>query len=115
MRIQMILENVTTIEKSMYQIISIENDKPYNANQLVRWITNKEQHANKLQETVSQYFMTQRIKPGDEDYQEKLATLHEMLILSMKCKQTTDVANVDQLRKLVAKFEKLYFKQTKNR
>ena len=58
MRIQMILENITTIEKSMQQITSIEQEKPLNSNQLVRWIMNKEKHADDLQEIVSQYFLT---------------------------------------------------------
>lgn len=109
MRIQMILENITTIEKSMQQITSIEQEKPLNSNQLVRWIMNKEKHADDLQEIVSQYFLTQRIKPEAENYQALLSNLHEMLVVSMKCKQTTDLTNVSKLRALVTEFEKLYF------
>jgi nickel superoxide dismutase len=114
MRIQMILENITTIEKSMHQITTIEQAKPVNSNQLVRWVMNKEDHANQLQEIVSQYFMTQRIEAGTKSYQEMLTTLHEMLISSMKCKQTTDLSHVEKLRKLVATFESLYFKDTQH-
>lgn len=110
MRIQMMLENITTIEKSMHQIDTIEQAKPVNSNQLVRWVMNKDDHANQLQEIVSQYFMTQRIAPEAKNYQEMLTTLHEMLISSMKCKQTTDLIHVERLRKLVAAFETLYFK-----
>ncbi len=110
MRIQMMLENITTIEKSMHQITTIEQAKPVNSNQLVRWVMNKDDHANQFQEIVSQYFMTQRIAPGTKSYQEMLTTLHEMLISSMKCKQTTDLIHVEKLRKQVATFETLYFK-----
>lgn len=111
MRIQMILENATTIEKAMQQIKALENAEatPANSNQLARWIINKEDHANQLQEIVSQYFMTQRIAPDTKHYQEKLALLHEMLVAAMKCKQTVDPAHVKQLRDLTAEFEKLYF------
>jgi nickel superoxide dismutase len=109
MRIQMILENITTIEKSMQQITSIEQEKPLNSNQLVRWVMNKEKHADDLQEIVSQYFLTQRIKPEAENYQALLSNLHEMLVVSMKCKQTTDLTNVSKLRELVTELEKLYF------
>jgi nickel superoxide dismutase len=109
MRIQMILENITTIEKSMQQITSIEQEKPLNSNQLVRWVMNKEKHADDLQEIVSQYFLTQRINPEAENYQALLSNLHEMLVVSMKCKQTTDLTNVSKLRELVTELEKLYF------
>ena len=80
-----------------------------NANQLVRWVTTKEDHANQIQHTVSQYFMTQRIKPDQKRYGEKLAALHQILVAAMKCKQTTDTANVDRLRDRLATFEALYF------
>lgn len=111
MRIQMILENATTIEKAMQQIKALEKAEatPENSNQLVRWIVNKEDHANQLQEIVTQYFMTQRIAPETKDYEKKLSLLHEMLIAAMKSKQTVDPAHVKKLRDLVAEFEKLYF------
>lgn len=109
MRIEMILENIVTIEKSMKQIIDHEKEKPRNSNQLVRWVTNKEKHADELQEIVSQYFMTQRLKPGVKNYQAMLTSLHEMLIYSMKSKQTTDLDHVKKLKELVVVFEKMYF------
>ena len=35
--------------------------------------------------------------------------LHQMLIAAMKCKQTTDTAHTDDLRKLLKDFEVYYF------
>jgi len=108
MRIKMLNEHITTIEKSIKKIQELEK-KGDNSNQLVRWITNKDDHANQLQEIVTQYFMTQRIKTDAKNYDKKIKALHQMLIYSMKCKQTTDLANVDKLKQLVTDFEKLYF------
>ncbi len=110
MRINMLNEHITTIAKSMTQITELEKAKNKNYNQLVRWITNKETHATKFQEIVTQYFMTQRIKPGQADYVKKITLLHQMLIAAMKCKQTTDLANTKKLSSLVKDFDKLYFK-----
>ncbi|MEZ6076164.1 MAG: superoxide dismutase [Ni] [Pirellulaceae bacterium] len=42
-------------------------------NQLVRWVNTKEDHASKIQHTIAQYFMTQRIKADGENYAKKLA------------------------------------------
>ena len=109
MRITLLHEHITTIEKSMNQIIDLQKEPNKNANQLTRWVMNKESHADELQEIVSQYFMTQRLKPGDKEYQDKLQTLHKMLLAGMKSKQTTDLGQVDLLHKLVAQFEKVYF------
>ncbi|MBT8354275.1 MAG: superoxide dismutase, Ni, partial [Desulfofustis sp.] len=78
MRMSLILEHAGTIEKSMTQINELE--KGGNANQLVRWVTNKETHANEVQHIVTQYFLTQRIKFDAPDYAKKLAALHEMLV-----------------------------------
>ena len=108
-RINMILEHITTIEKSMKQITIIEKEKVPDFNQLVRWIMNKEHHATEIQNMVTQYFMTQRIKPDTKDYNEKLSLLQQMLIYSMKCKQTTDLKNTAKLRDLTKRFHQLYF------
>ena len=109
MRINMIAEHVTTIEKAMKQVLKLESEKPTNNNQLIRWIMNKEHHANELQTIVTQYFMTQRIKLDTEDYSKKLTLLHKMLVYAMKCKQTTDTSNVKTLRSLIQEFRNLYF------
>jgi nickel superoxide dismutase len=106
-RMEMIFEHATTIEKSMRMVTELE--KGNNANQLVRWVNNKELHADFLQEIVSQYFMTQRIKIDAKDYDKKIAALHKMLVSSMECKQTTDLANVAKLRAAAEEFQKLYF------
>ena len=44
-RISLIEEHITTIEKSMNQINEISASSSPNYNQLVRWVTNKEEHA----------------------------------------------------------------------
>lgn len=103
MRIHMMEEHVATIEKSMQEI-----GKEPSPNQMVRWVMNKEQHADELSGIVTYYFMAQRIKPGCEEYALKLSQLHEILIYAMKAKQTTDLANVEKLKELIHAFEQSY-------
>jgi len=116
MRIGMLKEHITTIEKSMKQIMDLQKADAINYNQLVRWVTNKEDHANQFQHIVTQYFMTQRIKPVDgtnkkatDKYQKELNLLHEMLVYSMKAKQTTDLSHTKKLSELVSQFYESYF------
>ncbi|MFC1523461.1 superoxide dismutase [Ni] [Thermodesulfobacteriota bacterium] len=108
-RIVLIREHIATIEKSMHQIKLLENEKNHQSTQLIRWVMNKEQHANELQKIVTQYFMTQRIKLNAKNYEKKLNLLHQMLLFSMKCKQIVDQNNIDTLRNLVNEFNALYF------
>ena len=118
MRIDMLKEHVTTIEKSMNQIIELQKAETINYNQLVRWINNKDEHADEMQHIVTQYFMTQRIKPVDgsdkaalEKYQKELGLLHEMLVYAMKAKQTTDLQNCTKLNELIDSFYSSYFSE----
>lgn len=102
-RFVLMKEHVATIEKSMKEI---EADK--NENQTVRWVMNKEKHADELSEIATYYFMAQRIKPGKENYEKELKSLHGILIHSMKAKQTTDLEQVEKLKELIHEFEHSY-------
>ena len=115
-RFDMIAENITTIEKSMRQITELSQKNKPNFNQIVRWVQNKEKHADELSYVVTYYFMAQRIKPAGntkgktyEEYVKKLTLLHEMLVYSMKAKQTTDLSNVEKLKSVLAEFRAVYF------
>ena len=112
MRIQMIAEHITTMEKSMIEIVRLQKEKPKNHNQLVRWIMNKEDHANQLQDIVAQYFLAQRIKPNAKDYNAKLEVLHKMIIFAMKGKQTVDLSHIEALRSQLKRFSELYFEKS---
>jgi len=118
MRCDMIAEHITTIEKSMTMIVDLSKAPDENYNQLVRWIMNKEEHAEQLQDVVYRYFMTQRVRPVDnekgemhEKYVRQLTLLHHMLVYAMKAKQTTDLTNVEKLRELLEEFRNVYFEE----
>jgi len=115
-RIKMIAEHITTIEKAMSEIMTLSKESTPNYNQIVRWVVNKEKHAEELSDIVTYYFMTQRLKPVLKtdvkeyaNYQQQLELLHHMLVYTMKAKQTTDLANIEKLRELLKKFEEAYF------
>ncbi|MHC4243231.1 MAG: superoxide dismutase [Ni] [Planctomycetota bacterium] len=114
-RFTLIAEHLTTIEKSMNQIEDLTNQDEVNANQIVRWVRNKEKHADEISHIITYYFMAQRVKLPEKgnrkahaDYIKKLTLLHEMLVTTMKTKQTTDTANVAKLRTLLKQFHEAY-------
>ena len=114
-RLGAIAENCTTVEKAMKSIEELSAQPKPNMNQIVRWVDTKDEHANDTDYIISYYFMAQRIQPVDksdaagyEKYVKQLTLLHQMLITSMKTKQSTDLANVDKLRTFLAEFSKSY-------
>ncbi|MDA0841561.1 MAG: superoxide dismutase [Ni] [Planctomycetota bacterium] len=118
MRIGMIAEHITTIEKAVNQVEELSKTADKNQNQIVRWVANKESHATEIQHIVTQYFMTQRIKIGAEagsaahtKYLTELSLLHELLVHAMKAKQSLDVANIANLRSALKAFEASYIKK----
>ena len=113
-RYVLLAEHVTTIEKSMKQIKLLSANPGKNANQLARWVANKDTHADALATIVTDYFLQQRIKapkPGDAKamtaYTAKLVLCHKMLVAAMKCKQTTDLKYPAELRTLIGQFQAL--------
>ena len=53
----------------------------------MRWVQNKESHAQKIITTMADYFLTQRVKPSQEDYADRLAKHHAVILAAMKAKQ----------------------------
>lgn len=116
MRIDMLMEDAATIEKGMAQIGELSKGDPVNYNQLVRWVTTKDEHAQKVQQTVADYWLAQRVKaPADGDeaaktkYHRQLELMHGITVAAMKCKQTTDPAHVAKMRELAMAFSETYF------
>lgn len=113
LRVALMEEHLSTIEKSMKQIpIMMDSENP---NQVVRWVQAKEKHAEELSEIITFYFMAQRIKPASEQnkaaharYVKELTLLHQLLVTTMKAKQSTDLQQVEKAQTLLAAFRKSY-------
>lgn len=117
LRVALMYEHASTIEKGMSQINELGAAGDKNYNQIVRWVMNKETHAEEIQHIVSQYFLHQRVKipaadASDEDsklYTRQLAALHTIAVYAMKTKQSTDTANSTKLKEAIHSFEHAYF------
>ncbi len=110
LRFQQMLEDTETIAKAIKNINDFTAGEPNgnSINQVVRWVTTKEDHATNTQHTIAQYFMTQRIKPDAEGYDNKLKAAHAVMIAAMKCKQAADPATAETLKKAIYDFYRAY-------
>ena len=109
-------EDIATISKAMRMIKDLSGSTDAQSlNQITRWVSTKEDHAKKIQETISNYFLAQRIKAkqkGDSErqkYVNETLVLHQLIVAAMKCKQTVDINRSTEALDLVRKFSDSYF------
>jgi nickel superoxide dismutase len=101
-RVVSMLEDAATIEKSVNLIIELSGKADAQSqNQLVRWVMNKEKHAQNIIAAMNDYFLTQRVKPDQKDYTERLTKHHAVIIAAMEAKQHADMKYVDALKQSI--------------
>ena len=114
MRFEMMLEDTKTIAKaitSLKEYCDGFQTGPPNAkviNQMTRWVNTKEQHATNTQHIMSQYFLTQRIKPDNKEYAKQLAAAHKVMVCAMKCKQDPADETAVALKASILDFYRAY-------
>lgn len=104
-------QHVETIAKAAAQIRELAGQDELTAQehqQLVRWVSNKESHAQKIIDEAANYFLAQRIKAGQDHYQDKLELLHHIIVYSMNSKQSSSADAPKILGEKLAAFKALY-------
>ena len=110
-----------TIRKAMVQVHALTSSGttpgPADYNQLVRWITTKEDHACQIITTISDYGLCQRVKrdvfASDQEFTDAVLAHHAVMVAAMKCKQSVETATVDNLDTAIALFAKMYLPSRK--
>ena len=98
-RVEAMLEDAATVSKAVKLINELAGQTDAQSqNQLVRWVMNKEKHAQNVIATISDYFLTQRVKPTEEDYADRLAKHHAVILAAMKAKQNVDAQSAEALK-----------------
>ncbi len=108
-RVQSMLEDADTIIKSAKLIADLAGKSDAQSqNQMVRWVMNKEKHAQHIISTISDYFLTQRIKLSQKDYSERLKKHHAVITAAMKSKQNADVKYAKALKDSIEALSSYY-------
>ncbi len=102
--------HVKTIKRSIEGIAESKT-----THDTVRWVINKENHAQKIQDEMATYFLAQRIKaPTDaakkEEYIQSLELAHSIIVAAMKTKQSSDMEKAEILGNQIEAYKTLYFK-----
>ena len=108
-RVEAMLEDVVTARKAVKEMAALAGKSdPQSMNQFIRWVINKEEHAQKIISTVSDYFLAQRVKTSQEDYIERLKKHHAVMVAAMKVKQNTDTKHLDALEDSIRQLTAYY-------
>ena len=92
------LEDAATVVKATTMLAELAGKTDAQSlNQSTRWVMNKEQHAQSIITTISDYYLTQRVKPSQADYTERLIKHHAVILAAMKAKQNADAAHATAL------------------
>tara|TARA_Y100001978_G_C23597381_1_gene386936 strand:- start:55 stop:567 length:513 start_codon:yes stop_codon:yes gene_type:complete len=112
LRFEQMLEDQTTIEKASKLITELsDKEDALSHQQLSRWVATKEAHATNIQKIIAEYFMIQRIKATDKDYETQLKGAHAVMVAAMKCKQNLDAEHSKKLKESILSFHKGYEKK----
>jgi nickel superoxide dismutase len=110
LRFEQMLEDEHTISKAQLQLHELSSDDvdPQAINQMGRWVTTKEEHATRIQNTIAAYFMAQRIKSDNPNYVKQLTAAHAVIVAAMKCKQSADPGTAKTLEKAIFDLYRAY-------
>ncbi len=108
-RVTAMLEDAATVSKAVAEIETLAGKSDAQSlNQITRWVTNKEAHAQKVIETISNYFLTQRVKSSQEDYAERLQKHHAVIVAAMKAKQNANKESAEALSQSISALAAYY-------
>jgi nickel superoxide dismutase len=109
LRFKGMLEDQETVAKAATMIGELAGKSDAESvNQSTRWVVNKESHAQKIQDTIAEYFLAQRIKSDAENYTDLLKAAHAVTVSAMKTKQTVDADQPEALKTAILALYKAY-------
>eukprot|EP00658_Telonema_sp_P-2_P073857 TRINITY_DN62_c0_g1_i2.p1 TRINITY_DN62_c0_g1~~TRINITY_DN62_c0_g1_i2.p1 ORF type:complete len:149 (-),score=52.69 TRINITY_DN62_c0_g1_i2:425-871(-) len=108
-------QDAATIRKAIVQIGELNGaSDALSFNQATRWVMTKEDHANKIITTASDYMLAQRVKvelfDSKSDYLDALEAHHKLIQSAMKTKQVVDEAAADALDHAISDIASMYTK-----
>ena len=109
LRVEQMLEDSDTVIKATRSLADLHGKTDLQAaHQRVRWIMNKEKHAQNIIATISDYFLTQRVKSSQKDYADRLQKHHAVIVAAMKAKQSASPDAATALKKAVEVLKVFY-------
>jgi nickel superoxide dismutase len=101
--------------ETMYKGISVLNNSKFDntqqRNAFIRWVMEKEKSSDQTANLITEYFLQQKIKSGEDDTTKRLISAHKLLFMLMQIKQNADLEIVKQFSEEWEKFKLMFHRE----
>ncbi len=99
---------IETMYKGMTELKTSKFATPMERNNFTRWVLLKETASDEMANLITQYFLQQKIKPGEPDTAKRLVSAHKMLFELTAIKQNVEVKMVEDFADEWENFKQMF-------
>lgn len=109
---EMVFNQIDQYIETMYKgITELKHNKFSNLaerNNFIRWITLKESSSDEIADLITQYFLQQKIKPGEPDTVKRLVSAHKLLFELTAIKQNVELKMIEDFADEWENFKQMF-------
>lgn len=109
---EMVFNQIDQYIETMYKgITELKNSKfatPFERNNFIRWVELKEKASDEMANLITEYFLQQKIKPGEPDTVKRLVSAHKMLFELTAIKQNVDLKMIESFADEWENFKQMF-------
>lgn len=109
---EMVYDQIDQYVETMVKAVSILEDNPMKTpqdrNVVIRWTMEKENESNRVSHIICDFFLQQKIKPGEADTAKRVLSAHLLLFYIVKIKQTVDLTVINDFYQEWEKFKLMF-------
>lgn len=109
---EMVFNQIDQYIETMYKgLTELKNNKfstPVERNNFFRWVMLKETASNEMANLLTEYFLQQKIKPGEPDTAKRLISVHKMLFELTAIKQNVDLKMIEDFADEWESFKQMF-------
>lgn len=108
----MVFDQIDQYIETMAKGISVLNDSKFSSvkdkNEFIRWVVLKEDSSDDVARIITEFFLQQKIKPGEDDTVKRLVSAQKLLFLLVAIKQTADLKYLNDFYEEWEKFKLMF-------
>lgn len=99
---------IETMYKGITELKNSKFSTPMERNNFTRWVMLKESASDEMANLITQYFLQQKIKPGEPDTAKRLTSAHKMLFELTAIKQNVDLKMIEDFADEWENFKQMF-------
>lgn len=99
---------IETMYKGITELKNSQFSTPFERNNFIRWVVLKENASNEMANLITEYFLQQKIKPGEADTAKRLVSAHKMLFQLTAIKQNVNIKMIEDFADEWESFKQMF-------